>query len=110
MFPNAKIVEEIGRYGGVTGIIFLIFAITVLALSRMKGTPEQKDKRFSLLTGVTFIFGVLALVSSNYVGARGTPMNETITTNKTNGPLSPIIPNNCAPVTITDQSNKPVKR
>lgn len=106
MFPNEKVVEQIGRFGGVTGIIFLVFAVTVLALSRMKGTPEQKDKRFSVLTGVTFVFGILALVSGHYAGIGGTATNQTVTTNKTSGTLSPILPNNCGSVTITDQSLK----
>ena len=106
MFPNAKVVEEIGRFGGVTGIIFLIFTVTILALSRMKGTPEQKDKRFSILTGATFVVGILALLSGHYAGIGGTATNQSVTTNKTSGTLSPILPNNCGPVAITDQSSK----
>jgi len=105
MFPNAKIVEEIGRYGGVTGIICLIFAVTIAVLARMKGSPEQKDKRFQVLTGATFVFGVAALASDHYMRAPKVANSAITTTNTTNGTLSPILPNNCGSVTITDRSN-----
>ena len=106
MFPNARVVEEIGRYGGVAGIIFLVFAVTILMLARMKGTPEQKDRRFLVLTGIVFLFGVLALVSGYYAAAHRVAINTATTTNTTSGSLSPITPNNCGSITITDQSSK----
>lgn len=107
MFPDAKVVEAIGRYGGVAGIIFLIFGVVVWTLARMNGTPEQKEKRFAVLMRATFFFGALALVAGHYAVTHIVPVNNTTTTNTTNGSLSPIVPNNCGSITITDQSAKP---
>jgi hypothetical protein len=104
MYPSAKVVEVIGRYAGLSGIIFLIFAITIITLSKSRGTPEQKERRLSVLAGLVFIFGICALISGR-VARTSLLANRTTASYETSGKLSPIAPNNCGSITITDKSS-----
>jgi apolipoprotein N-acyltransferase len=111
MFPGAKVFEAVGRYGGLPGLVFLVYAATIYVLSKMKGTAEQGQKRFLVLAWFTLFFGVFVIGSYFYTNSHQTTAGVSVTTtNTTTGKLSPIIPGNCGPITIKDQPNTPAEK
>jgi hypothetical protein len=111
MFPNEKVFEAVGRYGGTVAVVVLVLAVVILGLSQIPGTPEQKNKRFPYLAGMLFVFGLLAL-GSLYIPAvrRASPNSVTTTTMTTNGQLSPIAPGNSGTITINGQGTDASKK
>ncbi len=114
MFPGAKVFEAVGRYGGLPGLVCLIYAVITYILSKMKGTAEQIQERFLVLARSSFFLSVLAmgvylytLYENNHQPTAGVSVT---TTNTTTGKLSPIIPNNCGSITIKDQTNTPAEK
>lgn len=100
---NVHLVEAVGRYAGASGTILLLLAGVMQALLRFPGTPENKEKRISKLIWLTALFGVLAFLAAILQYQVGSHTPTSITENKTSGNLSPIIPNNCGSISITDE-------
>jgi hypothetical protein len=105
MFPNGEFAEAVGRYAGPTGTVLMVMAVIIIVLSRMPGTPQDKNKRFSKLLVVTVFFGLLAFGSLLFVRIRTSAFGSVTTVNTTSGDASPILPGNSGKVTITNNQS-----
>jgi len=103
MLPNEKVFEAVGRYGGAVAVVLLILAVVIYWLSKMGGSPEQKNRRFYVLAAMLFVFGLLSLGSLFIPAVRRASPGSVTTTMTTNGQESPIAPGNSGTITINGQ-------
>lgn len=100
---SPELVTSVGKYAGPAGVILLIEAVLLLAMMKMRGTAEQRQKRFKIVAWMTLIFGTVATTSGIAMNSKDGIHIGPTTSNTTNGTLSPIAPNNCGTLNITGE-------